>query len=453
MNRILSAFILITGCFTFASLSFAQKPWSLQKCINHAFEHNLQIKQSQLGTDRAELGYRTSQGAFLPTLNASASHGYNIGMTIDPFTNEFATDAIQSNNLGLSSHTSGEVDDDALGFGECVQPVKAAQPLEASSIGCAAVNLKNHIYSGALLSILALSSLTSAIAQHWEDEPDHYVSRRSGLEFGLNMGVYQANHESSVFYNGDGWYDLGDNSATLYSIEQRLNLGTTAATVQNLLNTESFEIPWDAYSYTMRYDPAMMFGFKTVYFWNPESALIFNLDVASIKASGPYTMHIAGLPGQGQGSDNIKMYGVFGEERRLLSSLGFRTSMYIMDQASWVFEFGATATGVQVVENYFNVENSTFDLIYMFVGPGVPSTGATSNLTNWGLGFYTVIGLEALFEEGGNLEANLRISRDKIHLGSSEESDIFYENNLWNAAIYVTWMIPPHIGDFVRASF
>ena len=96
MNRILSAFILITGCFTFASLSFAQKPWSLQKCINHAFEHNLQIKQSDLGNDQADIGLLSAKGAFLPSINTSGSLGYNIGMTLDPFTNEFATDAIQS---------------------------------------------------------------------------------------------------------------------------------------------------------------------------------------------------------------------------------------------------------------------------------------------------------------------------------------------------------------------
>jgi hypothetical protein len=322
------------------------------------------------------------------------------------------------------------------------------------------VKLKNIIYSVLVLTLLVLSTIPSALAQHWDEEPDHYVSRRSGLEFGLNMGVYQANHESAIFYNGGGWYELGDNSATLYSIENRLNLGTTAATVQNLLNTESFEIPWDSYSTTMRYDPAMMFGFKTAYFWNPESALIFNLDVASLKASGPYSIQLAGLPCQGQGNTNTRLYGVFGVERRMMSTIGFRTSMFIHDRAAWVFELGGVATGVQVVENYFNVENSTFDLIYFYNGPGVPSEGATSNLTNMGFGFYGVIGLEALFEEGGNVEANFRISRDRIRLGSRELEEIGgnmyplgYDKNLWNFALYVTWMIPPHIGDFVRATF
>jgi outer membrane protein len=103
MNRRLSVLFLILSCFSFTSLSFSQNPWSLQKCINHAFEHNLQIKQSALGVDLADIGLLSATGAFTPSINASGSHGYNIGMTIDPFTNEFASDAIQSNSFGLSS--------------------------------------------------------------------------------------------------------------------------------------------------------------------------------------------------------------------------------------------------------------------------------------------------------------------------------------------------------------
>ena len=304
------------------------------------------------------------------------------------------------------------------------------------------------------------------LSQNWDDDDeDYYVSRRKGLEFGLNIGVYQANHKSANFYNGAGDYDLGDNSATLYSIEERLGIdpdfgfSNTYANVQNILNTGTGFSIYD-YSYTMRYDPGMMFGFKTVYFWNPESALIFNLDVVNLSVSGGYILELEGLPEQGQGNVKTEDYGVFGKERRMLSSLGYRSSMYIIDRAAWLFEFGATAIGVQVVENYINVENSTFDLISMPPIPGTPSNGATSNLTNVGFGLYGVIGLEALFEEGGNLEANFRISRDRIRLGSNEEQEINgqmyplgYDNTLWNFSIYVTWMIPPHIGDFVRASF
>ena len=103
MIRFISAAIITLVVLLSGSVFAQTTAWSLQKCINHAFEHNLQIKQSALNNDRAAIGFLSAKGAFLPSLNASGSHGFNIGMTIDPFTNEFATDAIQSNSFGLNS--------------------------------------------------------------------------------------------------------------------------------------------------------------------------------------------------------------------------------------------------------------------------------------------------------------------------------------------------------------
>ena len=77
--------------------------WTLQRCLEHAMEHNLQLKQAELGIVRGELGELAAKGAFLPNLNASSSYGVNIGQRIDPFTNTFATDAVQSSNYGMSS--------------------------------------------------------------------------------------------------------------------------------------------------------------------------------------------------------------------------------------------------------------------------------------------------------------------------------------------------------------
>ena len=77
--------------------------WSLQRCLEHALEHNLQLQQAELGLVRGALAETSAKGAFLPNLNASSSYGVNIGQRIDPFTNEFASDAVQSSNYGMSS--------------------------------------------------------------------------------------------------------------------------------------------------------------------------------------------------------------------------------------------------------------------------------------------------------------------------------------------------------------
>jgi len=76
---------------------------SLEQCIEKAWKNNLQLRQQQLSVEIAEENLVQSKAAQLPNLNASATHIYNFGRTIDLFTNEFATNMVLSNNFSLSS--------------------------------------------------------------------------------------------------------------------------------------------------------------------------------------------------------------------------------------------------------------------------------------------------------------------------------------------------------------
>jgi outer membrane protein len=91
---------------TFASSSlFAQsaKRWTLKECIDYAISNNLQIAQNNLQVDQSRLTLNSSKAAVLPNLNGSANHTYNTGRRIDPFTNQFATNTVLSQNFSLSS--------------------------------------------------------------------------------------------------------------------------------------------------------------------------------------------------------------------------------------------------------------------------------------------------------------------------------------------------------------
>ncbi|MCB1148244.1 MAG: TolC family protein [Leptospiraceae bacterium] len=81
----------------------AQEKWTLQRCIDYAYQNNIQLKQAELNVDLSEADRLQSRGNALPNLNGQASHGYNWGQTIDPFTNSFATSRIRSNNIGLNT--------------------------------------------------------------------------------------------------------------------------------------------------------------------------------------------------------------------------------------------------------------------------------------------------------------------------------------------------------------
>ena len=79
----------------------AQQVWSLEKCINHALQNNLQLKQQQLLVEAARADVLQTKLDLLPGVTANASHAYNYGQTIDRYTNTFATSRVQSNNFYL----------------------------------------------------------------------------------------------------------------------------------------------------------------------------------------------------------------------------------------------------------------------------------------------------------------------------------------------------------------
>lgn len=99
MIRLTTLFFLLL----LALFSFSQENWTLDKCIDHALKNNLNIKESQLDVNLSKANLNKTAFDYLPTLNANASHGYNWGQRIDPFTNTFATERVRSNNFYLSS--------------------------------------------------------------------------------------------------------------------------------------------------------------------------------------------------------------------------------------------------------------------------------------------------------------------------------------------------------------
>ncbi|MEZ5174530.1 MAG: TolC family protein [Bacteroidia bacterium] len=95
---------LLFVCFCGLS-SFAQsaKRWTLPECIEYAIEHNLQISQSNLQVEQNRITSLQNKANALPGLNGAANHTYNVGRRIDPFTNQFATNQVLSQNFSLSS--------------------------------------------------------------------------------------------------------------------------------------------------------------------------------------------------------------------------------------------------------------------------------------------------------------------------------------------------------------
>ena len=104
--RLLITGILLTLVMLIMSASQmkAQTLWSLQDCINFAFEHNLDIKKQVLVVESNKANLLQTKLNTLPSVNAGASYVNNWGRTIDQYTNEFATNRVRSDNLYIQGN-------------------------------------------------------------------------------------------------------------------------------------------------------------------------------------------------------------------------------------------------------------------------------------------------------------------------------------------------------------
>ena len=84
-------------------LAAAQTKLSLKEAIKVGIENNIDVAQSQLQMQKADINYKQSKAYMLPNLNASANHGTNQGRSIDPFSNSFINQNVNYANYGVSS--------------------------------------------------------------------------------------------------------------------------------------------------------------------------------------------------------------------------------------------------------------------------------------------------------------------------------------------------------------
>jgi outer membrane protein len=69
--------------------SFSQESWSLEKCISHAIDNNITIKQQELNTKSNEVNHMQSILNLLPSLSATGTYSAQIGRALDQTTYQF----------------------------------------------------------------------------------------------------------------------------------------------------------------------------------------------------------------------------------------------------------------------------------------------------------------------------------------------------------------------------
>lgn len=96
-------YIHIACILLLATTAIAQeKKWSLKDCIDHALLNNINVQQTALDVQLTKVDLKDAKGNFLPNINASASHNWNIGLNFNPITNLAETQTFQNTSAGLN---------------------------------------------------------------------------------------------------------------------------------------------------------------------------------------------------------------------------------------------------------------------------------------------------------------------------------------------------------------
>lgn len=81
--------------------TYCQKVWTLDECVAHAIDNNLQLNDFEFNMQSNKETYRQSVRNLLPTVSGSASYFINYGRQINPEDNSIVNTDIFSNNYSM----------------------------------------------------------------------------------------------------------------------------------------------------------------------------------------------------------------------------------------------------------------------------------------------------------------------------------------------------------------
>jgi outer membrane protein len=97
--------VLITlVCINYSYAQDKLESWTLQECIDYAIKNNIQVKQSELNIAQSEVELTRSKADLLPSINSNNSLTYNVGRSINPFTNQFEERPVTGHNYGVNAN-------------------------------------------------------------------------------------------------------------------------------------------------------------------------------------------------------------------------------------------------------------------------------------------------------------------------------------------------------------
>ena len=98
-RTVISLSLTLLGAFQLQ----AQKTWDLQRCITHAIEHNLSIKQKEAARNQSEVELNTAQWSRMPNLNGNIGQSFNFGRALQA-DNTYGNRNTRNTNFSLGTN-------------------------------------------------------------------------------------------------------------------------------------------------------------------------------------------------------------------------------------------------------------------------------------------------------------------------------------------------------------
>ena len=98
-KTVISLSLTVLGVFQIQ----AQETWNLQRCINHAIEHNLSIKQKEAARDQSKVELNTAQWSRMPNLNGNIGQSFNFGRALQA-DNTYGNRNTRNTNFSLGTN-------------------------------------------------------------------------------------------------------------------------------------------------------------------------------------------------------------------------------------------------------------------------------------------------------------------------------------------------------------
>jgi outer membrane protein len=104
MNLIKSLALTFFSLIYLSAQAQEVNKWDLEQCVDYAFENSLSVQRSELAMRNNEAILQQNKLSRIPSLNTNIFNSWRWGRSIDPTTNLFTTERINSNGASASSN-------------------------------------------------------------------------------------------------------------------------------------------------------------------------------------------------------------------------------------------------------------------------------------------------------------------------------------------------------------